>query len=318
MRKVSQQIFRCLVFWITMNGSMLWAEDGDDLDLDKAPPIEDSEKSNNNSDSQIPETDRSSNRSEKKEDTETAAEKALRFKNPPLVPISDQERKKSCSQHEKSFISFYDKVYYIKGCKKYLLTNDESSQITRGKSRPRDVESRVIASFEDGGDYAKMMRLAPNCKKFNKTYISFNLTTYFVDNCRYRKFPDEASYQEHRRKNKLIGRPILEPDGAEFATLKEGTPFPSVLDGETLDAGFIEVLSIESACRNVSGHYVSYLDSIYFVNRFKSGKGCWREKIDASTFSRKTMKGKVKLTELSSSQARSIPDYDPSAPQPRQ
>ena len=253
---------------------------------------------------------------EKKDDGEAAAEKALRFKDPPLIPITDDERKANCRKFEKEFISFYEKVFFVKNCKRHALTTEESSKLTREKMRPLDVDSRVIASLDEAEGYEILQMGKPDCKAYNKTYISFNLLVYYVENCQYRQFPDEASYQEHRRKNHLIDKPILYPNGPAYATLKAGLPFPSVLDDETLDekSGFIEVMNMADACRNITDHYVTYLDSIYFINRvkFKEGEGCWREKVDASEFTRKTTRGVVLLRELTSNQAFSIPDFNPS------
>lgn len=262
----------------------------------------------------------SSSRSEKsapplgKEEKDTAAaEKALRYKEPPLVPISDKERAENCRKHENQFISFHDQVFFVKNCKKFLLSSEVSAKLSTKNIHPKDVITRVIASLGEGGDYNALDTRTVNCKKFNRNYVTFNLKYYWIEDCKLREFPDAATLQDHKWKNRLFDKttPVLEE--AQFKQFKTGAPFASVLNNDqTIVNSHITTLPLQDACRNIRGPYVTYLDSIYMIRSSKNGKGCWREKVDASEMSRKQNIDIAKFRELSSDQALSIPESDPS------
>lgn len=240
-----------------------------------------------------------------------AAEKALRYKNPPIVKPTEKEKKVNCAKYNNQFISFHEDVYLIRNCKKYLLSAEEAGKLS-SKLQPRDVPSGVLASIPEGGEYAALDRRVIRCDKFNKNYVTYNLKLFWVENCKLREFPDNATMQDHRWKNKYFDKPVIVLEQDQFRQFKFGEIFKSILNADyhNVKEGELTRTSNIKACNNVGKvHYVSYLDSIYKINAMKKGKGgCWREKVDAAELSRKM--SLANLRELTAEQSLAIPDHD--------
>lgn len=246
------------------------------------------------------------------EDSAAAKERSAieRFKEPPLKPITDLERKQACQKYESKYISSYGLVYFVKKCKRYELDADEVSQMTRKNVHFREVDQRVIAALEEGTTFDELNKKKFNCQRFNNALVDYDLVTYRAKNCTLQEFPDDPTLQEYRRKNQLQGKPIVSLTHDEFVQFKVGDPMLSILK-DTIEDSPLTIIPMKDVCRNLVGKRVSYLDTIYLINRSKNGKDCWKKSLEADTYTRKA--GKTpKMQELSSSQALSIPDSDPS------
>jgi hypothetical protein len=218
---------------------------------------------------------------------EEATEKALRYKNLPIVSISDEERRYNCRLYDKKFVTFHDQVYFIRDCKSYVLSSEDSSKLSRAGVKVREILGRELASLKEGGDYSTQKTEQIRCADFNQNYVTYNLKIYWVETCLLREFPDNASMQDHRWKNKFFKKPVLVLEEYQFKQFKFGTVFKSILDSDVgAEPDEYKRLSIEEACRNLS-RYVAYIDNIYKITPSKSGKGCSKEKIDSAEMSRK-------------------------------
>src|SRR3989338_5082749 len=82
------------------------------------------------------------------------AEKALFYKDPPFQPITGQEREEACRKYDKTYLSFHDNAYWVKDCKRFLLTTEETADLTKKGVRFKEAEGRVIAALPDGGAFA--------------------------------------------------------------------------------------------------------------------------------------------------------------------
>ncbi len=239
-----------------------------------------------------------------------------RFKEPPIKSITDLERKQACQKFESKFISSYDLVYFVKKCKRYALSADEVSQLTRKSFRFHEVEQRTIAALEDGEkSYSELNKKKFNCQRFHNSFVTYDLVIFRVRNCTLQEFPDDPTFQEYRRKNQLQGKSILSLSGEEYEQFKVGTPILSILK-DTIEDKQLAILPIREVCRNLVGKHVTYLDTIYMINRSKGAAGCWKKAVESDTYTRKAGGKWPKMLELSSSQALSIPDSDTNASQP--
>ena len=249
-----------------------------------------------------------------KEDEEAAAaEKALRFKEPPLIPVTEKEKATACRKYDKKFISYSGHVYFVKNCNKYLLEEEAVAKLTRKNNPPSEVIPRILASLGEGGDYETLNTKINNCQHFNKGYVTYNLKYYWAENCKLREFTDSASMQDHRWKHRFQTKPVPVLNFKEFTQFKIGPVFDSVLDKQEKpdpNANPIVAMANQQACKKLYGRYVSYYDSIYKIRNMKKGKGCWKEKLDTAEFTRKQ---KVfAMHELTSDESFSIPEEDPS------
>lgn len=250
-----------------------------------------------------------------------------RFKqNPEYVdeekqPLSDAEKKSICKKFNNRHISYYGNVYFVEDCYRREVSVDDIYELTRKKVEIVEVDSRTIEALNENSLESKPSKHS-DCKAYERSYITFSFVdVYWVENCRKRVFPDWATYENHRGSISKSKTPIVALSWEEFSTIPTGQPFSSIIDQEfrellSGDAG-AEVIPLDEACHNIIGKYVTYLGGIYYIERVakgvqgSDGSHCRKKRVDAAKFTKKYAHSKVRLQELSSSQALSIPDGIP-------
>lgn len=244
------------------------------------------------------------------------AEKALFYKQVAPPPLTAKEKESYCKKYRNKFVSLHEDVYYVKeakskevSCNKLFLTLEEASRLSRKGVHFIEVTPQILASFKEGGAYAVLEHQTLNCAVFNKNYVTFNLKTYWVENCKLKMFPDNASLQDHKWKNRFFVKPVIVLKEGQFNQFKHDKPFPSILD---IDAANVthkheyKKIPMDKICPTLEGQFVSYLDSIYKIEG--TGKSCYREKVDAEALSRRNPALFSKVRELTPSEALSIPE----------
>ncbi len=235
---------------------------------------------------------------------------------PPSVPskkvITHVEAQKICQRYEKKFVAVYSDVYWVAKCKRHLVSGTE---IFEKRIQPEPVESVVLAAIPEGESYEKVMSKPFDCRQYSQQYFVYQMDYYWLDRCRLRRFPDESTWDEHRHKNHGLSKVVRSLTYKEFEALPRDKEFPSVLTLSQATSKPIEILPIEDACRSIMNSYVSYYDKIYWISPFAKKKGCYRKEIDSVLFTRQlAVKGHHIKAELTSDQAVSIPEYDPTVP----
>lgn len=248
--------------------------------------------------------------------TQEERDKALIYLDPPYKPLSAKEKMEICRKYSGKYLGYYGRVFWVKrvkgfkDCKKHVLS-PKDLKTRQSVIDPEDVSSRVIAGLSSGIPYEDLQKKERSCKQLEGNYVAYDLEYYWLSGCKLRRFPDNATLQDHRRKNNFFAKKTLDLSPEEFASIPLGREFKTVLVLDDMDSKAIVVLPIDEACRSIVNKHVSYLDKIYLIKPFKKGKGCWKKPVDQTFYARQMLHRTKKLKELSSSQALSIPDYEP-------
>jgi hypothetical protein len=221
------------------------------------------------------------------------------------------QKSKMCQLYEGKYLAYYDNVFVVRGCKRYFLSGDEVYLLTRNKSRPLEEKNiaAIVQALPNGGllsDEEARRSIKDSCAAYNHLYVTDGVEIYWVDNCKLDQFPDWASYEVHRGSLKK-NPPVLRYLSAEqFATFKRGKILPSVINEEYRELALpVATLPMAQACGAHIGHFVSYLDQIFYIEASKGG--CVRREVDAEVFTNLEGRKKYTLQELTSSQFLSIP-----------
>lgn len=215
--------------------------------------------------------------------------------------FSTAERSKECAKYKRTYIGYYGKVYWVEGCKRYLLDRDQVKKIMKSGVRVHEVKPDTIVKIASGGHY-KGVRKNRDCKKLNNRYVlSVGGDMYLVKGCKKYRFPDWDTYIEHSKKRK--DSHVYEMSEKEFYSLKTGRVFPSILDKELNAQSAIEeevdVIPLSEACAGIDGKYMSYYSKVYRIENCRK-----REIKDPSKYLNKLRRVK----ELSSEQWISLPN----------
>ena len=219
-----------------------------------------------------------------------------------LVKYSTNQKKKTCRKYENKYISYYDKIYYVKGCKRTQV--DQPSSTTNIIRIDGSEFSQIPLELSKGKNVKKS-----NCKELNNRYVTEGYVyVYYVENCRLNMFPDWATYQAHLKLKGKKSENLVELDLLKYPDLKEGETYLSVVDQDRTIIEHIrndrtDVIPLKKACKGLEGKFVSYVDKIYKIEK------CRKREIDPEQFISKHQN--VKLKELSSNQWVSIPDGKP-------
>ena len=240
------------------------------------------------------------------------------FINPPAALLPPEQRRQVCRDLKSRFVSYYDSVYEVKDCARRLLSTTEVYRLTRRGDKIVEVDSSVMQALAEMPAAGESQELRP-CRTFHRTYVTFSFVdVYWVEGCTKRLFPDWTTYEAHRGNSGRVRGPLLEVSTAELASMTDGQPFPSVMDNQTplFDGAVIEVLPLDEACRGLMHRYVTYLERIYYIDRHPLAQGsqtagCEKRPVDPVLFTKKHVARKLRLQELTSSQALSIPDGKP-------
>ena len=230
-----------------------------------------------------------------------------------IKPETIQNLASLCQQYEGKYLAYYDAVFKVQGCKRFALNTAEIYALSRTGISPFDKRkemAKIIQTIPLGGQWSseveKQTPLDP-CTTFDHSYVTDGVEAYWVEKCSLQKFPDWASYEDHRGslgKNPPNLR-YLEPKQLEL--FKPGKDLPSVLDGEYRELVQVPAtLSSQEACKGLVGGYVSYLDTVYFIEA--TAKGCTRRAVNGELFTGQRGHDKFTLAELSSEQALAIPE----------
>jgi hypothetical protein len=229
----------------------------------------------------------------------------------PAKKTAIPEKSKMCQLYEGKYLAYYDTVFTVKNCKRYLLSTEEVYAFTRGKNKPLEEKNiaEIIQSIPSGGawsDKEAQMKGENPCTAYDHLYVTDGVEIYWVEKCKLQQFPDWASYETHRgslRKNPPVLRYLTT---AQFDKFKLGKTLPSVITDEYRELEEpIKVVALKEACRNNIGKFVSYLDSIFWIEATKAG--CQRREVDAEAFTNDMGRKKYFLQELTSSQILTIP-----------
>lgn len=219
-----------------------------------------------------------------------------------MLKVSSSEKKKTCKKYEHKYISYYDKIYYVEGCKRKPVSEISSSMnIVR-------IDSREFSQIQLEIPKAKSVKKS-SCKELNNRYVTEGYVyVYYVENCKLNMFPDWATYQAHLKLKGKSSENLIELDLLKYPDLKEGETYLSVVDQDKTIMEHIkndktDVIPLKKACKGIEGKFVSYVDKIYKIEK------CQKREIDPEEFVSKHQN--VKLIELSSNQWVSIPDGKP-------
>lgn len=226
--------------------------------------------------------------------------------------FTDAERKEICKQYEGKFIGYYQRLYKIKNCQRRSVTRNKEL-MSRTPVNVLVVEPEVIAALPMGPPLdSKEASHRRSCKELEGHYVTFTFTSiYLVQKCVLKEFPDWETFQDHRKKNNRLRKPVLALKSNEFFSMKRSDrPLASVIDKVyasvlTGEAG-VDVIPLDEACEGIEGKDVYFYSKIYRI------QSCRKREYDPEYYVRKK-DGEVKLIELSSSQWLSLPDGEPMA-----
>ena len=220
--------------------------------------------------------------------------------------LTAEEKKKICAKYEGHHLSYYKDVYQVKGCKRILLTDTQTYELSRQQIKIDRVEdARVIEALPTEKEPSKLS-LASLCKLYRNHYITNSVEYFHLDgNCEKHQFPNWDTFDVHRKSHASIGTlQVLEADIVSF--FKEGAPIPSMADQlSTLKKEIpVTLIPLNTACQGLIGRYVSYLNKVYYIQTRKQG-GCEKVEKAGDVLTRK--QPDVRIQELTHSQAYSIP-----------
>jgi hypothetical protein len=247
-------------------------------------------------------------------ESETTAPKGgeAGWQPPPQKSYSAAERQAECRKYRNKLISYYGDVFKVTDCERRLVESQDLIQrwVAQGK-RIIAVENETIIKVPEGEPLttATGSRQTYSCRELNGRYVMAGSSEiHFIQNCRRRSFPDWETFKEHRRKHNLQSKPIIELTTSRFQELKEGEPFPTILDDVyqkmDVEEEEVDVIPLSEACRGLNGKYVTYYSRVYKIENCRK-----REIVDPDVASRK-VKGKS-VRELTSEQWLSLPDGEP-------
>lgn len=219
-----------------------------------------------------------------------------------LVKYSSADKKKTCKKYEGRYISYYDKIYLVKGCKRKQV-GQPSPEVQVIRIDSKDF-SQIPLEISKNTKVTKS-----NCKELNNKYVTEGYVyVYYVENCKLNMFPDWATYQAHLKIKGKKSENLLELDLLKYPDLKEGEVYLSVVDQDKTIIDHIkndrtDVIPIKQACKGLNGSFVSYVDKIYKI------ENCRKREIDPEYFVSKYKN--IKLKEISSNQWVSLPDGKP-------
>lgn len=243
--------------------------------------------------------------------------KATLYQDPPYVEPTKSERDEACRKYNGKNITYYQDVYSVRDCKLFRI--DDVYTATKKGIPLTEVDSRTVDVLRYEGKVIADTRPALTCAQLEGKYVTISFVEVFwVEKCKKRLFPDWASFENHRGKLES-NRNVVWVTGDEIAGIANGEPMPSVLNAESkalLQAdGPIEVIPLEEACRGLIGKYVSYLDEIFFIQNITgpnyTSQHCQKRKVDSEEFTARSVNTRFKLSELTSTQAISIPTGKP-------
>lgn len=212
-----------------------------------------------------------------------------------------------CRKYEGAYISYYEHIFLVKGCKRYAVTaQQEIYNLTRRGVVFQQVDAAVIRGMPlagKRGSESRMKRKAQQqlCRSLQGKYITHSFVDiYYVDNCSKRLFPNWEAYQEHRRQHGAKrDDAITTVSWQEFTAIKTGKDMPHVPREAMPTLSDVDVIPIDQACEGLEGKYVSYYSKVYRI------KNCHRQLIPAAT----VRKGGLQIErELTSEQWLSLPE----------
>lgn len=178
-------------------------------------------------------------------------------------------RSSLCKKYEGAYISYYDGLYQVRGCKRY----DKSSsayQITKSGARIQQVGADVITQIPLAKTSDKPAKTSKSavCKKLEGKYVSVSFTDiYYVSDCQRRLFPNWETYQEHRqRRTSALDDLIVPVSKAELQSLPTGEPVSSTA---MIVKKKVNSASIQQRCRELENKYVSFYRHIYQIKNCK-------------------------------------------------
>ncbi len=228
----------------------------------------------------------------------------------PRPLLTPEEKKKICRTYEGHYISYYKDVFRVRGCKRILLSDSESYELSRQQTKIDrvDRDSKVIEALPRETEPPKLS-LTSLCKLYRNHYITNSVVYYHLDAaCEKHEFPNWDTFDVHRKSHATsIGSlQVLDSDVVHF--FKEGAPIPSMADKlSTLKKNSkIALLPLAQACKGLIGSYVSYRHKVYQIQARKKGGGCEKVEKAGDVLTRK--QPGIRIQELTHSQAYSIPE----------
>jgi hypothetical protein len=229
----------------------------------------------------------------------------------PAKPESIPEKAALCQQFEGKYLAYYELVFKVQGCKRYALDTAEIYELSRQGIVPYDKRKempKIIQALPFGGTWGnEVSRQSPvnPCTAYDHLYVTDGVEVYWVNKCQLQLFPDWASYESHRGSLSKNPPTLRYLDSKQLAQFKEGKDLPSVIDEEYRELEEPKAtLTPAEACKGLLGTFVSYLDTIYFIEAHP--KGCKRRPVDGEEFTRNRANDKHVLQELTSAQAQAI------------
>ena len=210
-----------------------------------------------------------------------------------------------CDKYEGKYVSYYQKVYLVKNCRRHDSTKD-AFKISKSGTQIHEVDASVVRQLPLAGDArgASVLKLSSLCKRLEKNYVSLSSTeVHYVDGCRKRSFLSWQDYEEHRRKHSsgIKGRLIFLKK-EELNMLPTGKLMPAT--SKKHKNKIEERMSKNSKaklCKNLEGKYVSYYRLLYHI------KGCRKHLLSYEAMQKK---GGSVHTELNTEQWKGIPAAD--------
>ena len=183
-----------------------------------------------------------------------------------------------CKKYEGAYISYYDGLYQVRGCKRYDKSRS-AYQITKSGAHIQQVGADVIKQIplaEANSKPAKTNKSAV-CKKLEGKYVSVSFTNiYYVSNCQRRLFPNWETYQEHRQRRSVTLDDLIVPVyKAELQSLPIGEVMSSTA---TMVKKKVSSASMQQRCRELENKYVSFYRHIYQI------KNCKRKHVQYDAF----------------------------------
>ncbi|MEZ4741357.1 MAG: hypothetical protein R3B45_02745 [Bdellovibrionota bacterium] len=249
--------------------------------------------------------------------TDAVSNKPTKPSSAPPLPkkkvFSSQKKKEICRKYEGNYISYYGTIYFVKNCKRSILSSREVYYLTRKKGHIIEVDQDALIGMVEGKPFYALSKPIPprGCKELDRKYVTYKFgDLYYVEGCKKHMFLDWGSFETHRVSISAKNANVLSLTWAEFSSLPVGKPMPSIILKEYVDlnakARDVDIIPIDEACSGLNGHFVSYYSKIYKIER------CHKRLADASLLSKHALsRSKTKLKELTSEQWISLPDGPP-------
>ena len=174
-----------------------------------------------------------------------------------------------CKKYEGAYISYYDGLYQVRGCKRY----DKSAsayQITRSGVRIQQVGAEVIKQIPLANERRNQARKNKSavCKQLEGKYVSVAFTNiYYISSCQRRVFPDWETYQEHRQRRGVALDTLIVPiSSEELQLLPAGAPMPNTA---MIVKKKVSRASMAQRCKELENKYVSFYRHIYQIKKCK-------------------------------------------------